>query len=80
MRIVIQTLFNLFVDVTKVYFSIQTEMYFRGGNNEYGELSLGHNTNQNKLNKLPNIPLITVISCVSASCFLIDFEGNLWTC
>ena len=52
---------------------------FSGGFNEYGELGLGHNTNQNELNKIPNIPPIKIISCVGSSCYLIDFEGNLWT-
>ena len=49
------------------------------GNNEFGQLGLGHNTNQNELNKIPNIPPIKKISCVNASCYLIDFQGNLWT-
>ena len=49
------------------------------GYNEYGSLGLGHNANQNVLNKIPNIPPIKIISCVLASCYLIDFEGNLWT-
>ena len=31
------------------------------------------------MNKIPKIPPIKVISCVGASCHLIDFEGNLWT-
>ena len=31
------------------------------------------------MNKIPNIPPIKIISCVSASCYLIDFERNLWT-
>ena len=52
---------------------------FSFGHNEYGQLGLGHNTNQNVLNKIPNIPPIKTISCVSASSYLIDFEGNLWT-
>ena len=52
---------------------------FSVGFNEYGQLGLGHNTNQNELNKIPNIPPIKIISCVHASCYLIDFEGNLWT-
>ena len=42
-------------------------------------MSLGHNRNQNVLNKIPSIPPIQTISCVSSSCYLIDFEGNLWT-
>ena len=49
------------------------------GQNAFGQLGLGHNTNQNVLNKIPNIPPIKVISCVKSSCCLIDFEGNLWT-
>ena len=52
---------------------------FSVGNNYYGELGLGHNINQNVLNKIPNIPPIKIISCVGSSCYLIDFEGNLWT-
>ena len=52
---------------------------FSFGNNEEGQLGLGHNTAQNELNKIPNIPPIKIISCVDASCYLIDFEGNLWS-
>ena len=52
---------------------------FSVGNNEEGQLGLGHNTNQNELNKIPNIPPIKIISCVNASCYLVDFEGNLWS-
>ena len=52
---------------------------FTVGDNEYGQLGLGHNTKQNVLNKIPNIPPIKIISCVSSSCYLIDFEGNLRT-
>ena len=62
---------NLFLDSAGNVFSV--------GFNGYGELGLGHNTNQNKLNKIPNIPPIKIISCVGSSCYLIDFEGNLWT-
>ena len=36
-----------------------------GGNNEYGQLGLGHNTDQNELTKIPNIPPIKILSCVS---------------
>ena len=39
---------------------------------------LGLGTNQNELTKIPNIPPIKTISCLSTSCYLIDFEGNLW--
>ena len=49
------------------------------GYNGYGSLGLGHNTNQNLLSKIVNIPPIQTISCGNASCYLIDFEGNLWT-
>ena len=52
---------------------------FSAGENVYGSLGLGHNTEQNLLSKIPNIPPIQTISCVFASCYLIDFEGNLWT-
>ena len=62
---------SLFLDLDGNVFSV--------GDNYFGELGLGPNRDQNKLNKIPNIPPIKVISCVSASCYLIDFEGNLWT-
>ena len=62
---------NLFLDSEGNVFSV--------GYNYHGNLGLGHKTNQNELNKIPNIPPIKVISCVGSSCFLIDFEGNLWS-
>ena len=62
---------SLFLDSEGNVFSV--------GYNYYGSLGLGHNTNQNELNKISNIPPIKTISCVSSSCYLIDFEGNLWT-
>ena len=62
---------SLFLDSEGNVFSV--------GSNEYGELGLGHNTKQNELNKIPNIPPIEILSCVGASCYLIDFGGNLWT-
>ena len=62
---------NLFLDSEGNVFSV--------GNNEYGQLGLGHNTNQNVLSKIPNIPPIKIISCLRASCYLIDFEGNIWS-
>ena len=74
----LQTLFNLLVVITKVYFLIAEGIVYSVGYNEYGELGLGHNTNQNELNKIPNIPPIKIISCVRSSSYLIDFEGNLW--
>ena len=61
---------SLFLDSKGNVFSV--------GDNEEGQLGLGHNTNQNVMNKIPNIPPIKTISCVSRSCYLIDFEGNLW--
>ena len=71
-----QTLFNLFVHITKL--DLEGNVY-SVGNNAYGNLGLGHKTNQNELNKIPNIPPIQTISCAGGSCYLIDFEGNLWT-
>ena len=62
---------SLFLDSEGNVFSV--------GNNEYGQLGLGHNRNQNELNKIPNIPPIKIISCVNISCYLIDLEKNLWT-
>ena len=62
---------SLFLDVEGNVYSV--------GYNLYGQLGLGHNTNQKILNKIPNIPPIKIISCVSLSCYLIDFEENLWT-
>ena len=62
---------NLFLDSEGNVFSV--------GKNEFGQLGLAHNRNQNELNKIPNIPPIKIISCVSSSCYLIDFEGNLWS-
>ena len=49
------------------------------GDNLYGSLGLGHNRNQNVLNKILNIPPIQTISCGNSSCYLIDLEGNLWS-
>ena len=49
------------------------------GDNQYGSLGLGHNVNQNVLNKIPNIPRIKTVSIVYPSCYLIDFEGNVWS-
>ena len=62
---------SLFLDSEGNVFSV--------GHNTYGSLGLGHNVNQNVLDKIPNIPPIKIISCVSSSCYLIDFEGNLWS-
>ena len=62
---------NLFLDSEGNVFSV--------GDNEYGQLGLGNNIEQNELNKIVNIPPIKIISCVGSSCYLIDFEGNLWS-
>ena len=63
---------SLFLDSEGNVFSV--------GYSYYGSLGLGRcTTNQNELNKLPDIPPIQTISCVGASCYLIDFEGNLWS-
>ena len=62
---------SLFLDSEGNVFSV--------GENETGSLGLGHNTDQNVLNKIVNIPPMQKISCNFASCYLIDFEGNLWT-
>ena len=62
---------SLFLDLEGNVYSV--------GDNGCGSLGLGHHTNQNELNKIPNIPPIKTISCVHASSFLIDFEGNLWS-
>ena len=62
---------NLFLDSEGNVFSV--------GHNGFGELGLGHNRDQNVLNKIVNIPPIQTISCVFSSCYLIDFEGNLWS-
>ena len=62
---------NLFLDSEGKVFSV--------GDNEFGQLGLGHNSNQNVLKEISNIPPIKIISCVSYCCYLIDFEGNLWS-
>ena len=62
---------NLFLDSEGNVYSV--------GYNRFGELGLGHNRNQNALNKIPNIPPIKKISCVLSSCYLIDFEGIVWS-
>ena len=62
---------SLFLDLEGNVYSV--------GKNEYGELGLGHNINQNELTKIPNIPPIKIISCARSSSYLIDLEGNLWT-
>ena len=63
---------SLFLDSEGNVFSL--------GNNEFGNLGLGHNIKQqNVLNQIPNIPPIRTISCVGHSNYLIDLEGNLWS-
>ena len=62
---------NLFLDSEGNVYSV--------GNNEFGQLGLGHNTNQDELNKIPNIPPIKTISCARSSSYLIDCEDHLWS-
>ena len=62
---------SLFLDSEGNVFSV--------GDNNYGSLGLGHRSNENVLQKIPNIPPIKIISFVCASSFLIDFEGNVWS-
>ena len=52
---------------------------FAVGKNSNGNLGLGHNTNQNVLNQVPNIPPIRSISCVGDSSYPIDVDENLWS-
>ena len=61
------------------YFLDSEGNVYSAGYNGRGELGLGHNTNQNTLNKIPNIPPIQSISSIRYSCYLIDFEGNVWS-
>ena len=62
---------NLFLDSEGNVYSV--------GRNSTGELGLGHITDQNVLNQIPNIPLIQTISCAGNSSYLLDFEGNVWS-
>ena len=62
---------NLFLDSEGNVFSV--------GENFSGQLGLGHNSDQNVLNQIPNIPPIQTISCIGSSSFLIDIEGNIWS-
>ena len=62
---------SLFLDSKGNVFSV--------GYNEYGQLGLGHNNNQNVLNQIPNIPPIQKISCIDDCSYLIDVDGNLWS-
>ena len=64
--------------VQSLFLDSDGNVYSVGGNG-CGQLGLAHVTNQNVLNKIPNIPPIKIISCVYASCYLIDFEGILWS-
>ena len=53
---------------------------FYAGKNKFGRFGLGgNNAFQNVLKKIPNIPPIKIISGMFESCYLIDFEGNLWS-
>ena len=59
-----------------LFLDSEGNVYFVGEN---GQLGFDNDTDQNKLKKIPNIPPIKIISCVLGSCYLIDFEGNLWS-
>ena len=61
---------NLFLDSEGNVYSIEQNCF---------DEALGHSTRQNVLKKIPNIPPIKLMSCVSSSYYLIDFEGNLWS-
>ena len=52
---------------------------FSVGYNNKGNLGLGHNTNQNILNKIPDIPPMQSIASMRYSCYLLDFDGNVWS-
>ena len=54
---------SLFLDSEGNVFSV--------GQNYFGKRDLAQ--------KIPNLPPIKIISCVYPSCYLVDFEGNLWT-
>ena len=62
-----------------LFLDSEGNVYSVGDNQAYGNLGLGHNTSKNVLSKIANIPPIRIISCVYASCYLIDLEGNLWS-
>ena len=62
---------NLFLDAKGNVFSV--------GFNYFGQLGLGHNSNDHILNKISNIPPIQSISCICYSSYLIDYEGNVWS-
>ena len=61
----------LFLDVEGKVFAV--------GDNQCGQLGLGHFSNQNILTQIPNIPPIQSISCVSHASYLIDYDGNVWS-
>ena len=62
---------SLFLDSAGVVYSF--------GDNQYGQLGLGNNDNQNVLNQISNIPPIKTVSCIGNSSYLLDFEGNVWS-
>ena len=49
------------------------------GNNELGQLGLGHNNDVSLPTPIPNLPLIKQISCGSHFTVCVDDEGFLWT-
>ena len=62
---------SLFLDIEGNVYSV--------GLNTFGSLGIGHNTDQNILQKIINIPPIKIISCVDHSSYLVDLDGNLWS-
>ena len=57
---------SLFLDAEGNVFSVEGNVFFVGLN-QVGQLGLGHNTNQNVLNQIPNIPPIKFIAFIGFS-------------
>ena len=70
---------TLFLDLEGNVYSVGGHDFGQLGLGDIGANEFGDIKKQNELNKIPNIPPIKVISCVNVSCYLIDFEGILWT-
>ena len=61
----------LFLDVEGEVFSF--------GENSFGELGIGNNTNQNKITQISSIPPIKSIYSIGSSSYLIDYFGVVWS-